>query len=245
MPSFILHFLNIEDIIKEEYLIKRGVAMLFNLAASPAVMLIIFVFIKDKYEKEPYLMMAPAILFGFLSCGAVIAEDIALRRILGNVDNILLSAFVLSSGTEEITKLAVLYFLMLKNPNLNEPFDAVLYSAYVSLGFAWAENIIYVFSPELGGVSTALMRAVFSVPGHFLFSIFMAGFFAEYHYFKKGIKYLALSFICPWAVHGLYNIIIMWFGDFWLFVFIPYVVLLWIICLKKMLFLSKKSPFKN
>ena len=51
MPSFILHFLNIEDIIKEEYLIKRGVAMLFNLAASPAVMLIIFVFIKDKYEK--------------------------------------------------------------------------------------------------------------------------------------------------------------------------------------------------
>ena len=138
--------------------------MLFQLAASPAAMLALFIFFKDKYEKEPYFMLVTCGLFGFISCGYVLALDLAIEHIPIKQGS-LFSVFVLSAGTEELIKLIFVFFLNFKNKQLNEPFDAVIYSSYVCLGFAWAENIIYVFSPELGGLETAFMRAVFSVPG--------------------------------------------------------------------------------
>ena len=218
--------------------------MLFQLAASPAAMLALFVFFKDKYEKEPYFMLVTSVLFGFISCGYVLALDLAIENIPIKQGS-LFSVFVLSAGTEEFIKLVFVFFLNFKNKHLNEPFDAVIYSSYVCLGFAWAENIIYVFSPELGGLGTAFMRAIFSVPGHFLFSVLMGYNLASFTYYKKGIKYLAYTFIFPYAAHAVYNLLIIWQNDMYLLFFIPYNLFLWIYCLKKMKILSIKSPFKN
>ncbi len=218
--------------------------MLFQLAASPAAMLALFVFFKDKYEKEPYFMLVTSVLFGFISCGYVLALDLAIENIPIKQGS-LFSVFVLSAGTEEFIKLVFVFFLNFKNKHLNEPFDAVIYSSYVCLGFAWAENIIYVFSPELGGLRTAFMRAIFSVPGHFLFSVLMGYNLASFTYYKKGIKYLAYTFIFPYAAHAVYNLLIIWGNDMYLLFFIPYNLFLWIYCLKKMKILSIKSPFKN
>lgn len=106
----------------------------------------------------------------------------------------LFSVFILSAGTEETIKLIFIYFLMHKNPNLNEPFDGIFYSAYICLGFAWIENIIYVMSPDLGGMETAFARSIFSVPGHFLFSVFMGYYFACFSYEKKRSRVLLYSF---------------------------------------------------
>ncbi len=218
--------------------------MLFQLAASPAAMLALFIFFKDKYEKEPYFMLVTCGLFGFISCGYVLALDLAIEHIPIKQGS-LFSVFVLSAGTEELIKLIFVFFLNFKNKQLNEPFDAVIYSSYVCLGFAWAENIIYVFSPELGGLETAFMRAVFSVPGHFLFSVLMGYNLASFTYYKKGIKYLAFTFLVPYAAHAVYNLILIWENEFYIIFFIPYILFLWIFCLKKIHILSVKSPFKK
>ncbi len=218
--------------------------MLLQLASAPVFMLILFIYIKDKYEKEPNYMLFTTILFGFFSAAYVIAIDIFIENLF-NTDNALFSAFIISAGVEEFVKFIFLFFLMFKNPNLNEPFDAIFYSVYVSLGFAWAENIIYVYSPDLGGIDTAVMRAVFSVPGHFLFSLFMGYEFAYFSYYKKGAVYILKTFFYPYFIHGIYNLIILLFGDFYIFVFLPYIFFLWVIGLRKIKILSFKSPFKK
>ena len=218
--------------------------MLFQLAAAPAAMLALFVFFKDRYEEEPYYMLITSVVFGFLSCGYVLGLDLAIEK-LPLPQGSLFSVFVLSAGTEEFIKLVFVFFISFKNRHLNEPFDAVVYSSYVCLGFAWAENIIYVFSPELGGVNTAFMRAIFSVPGHFLFSVLMGYNLASFTYYKKGIKSLAYSFLFPYTAHAVYNLILIWENNMYLLFFIPYLLFLWIYCLKKMKLLSIKSPFKK
>ncbi len=218
--------------------------MLFQLSAAPAAMLALFIFVKDRYEKEPLYMLLTSAVFGFISCGYVIALDIVIEKIPVNQGS-LFSVFVLSAGTEEIIKLIFVFFIAYKNKHLNEPFDGIMYSSYVCLGFAWAENLIYVFSPELGGLNTAIMRAVFSVPGHFLFSVLMGYNLAYFTYYKKGIKYLAYSFLFPYGAHAIYNLLIVWNNDMYLLIFIPYVIFLWVICLRKMKELSVLSPFKK
>ena len=218
--------------------------MLFQLAAAPAAMLAFFVFVKDRYEKEPVFMLFISALFGFISCGYVLALDITIEKIFINKSQ-LLSVFVLSAGTEELIKLIFIFFITYKNKYLNEPFDAVIYSAYVCLGFAWAENIIYIFSPELGGINTAFMRAIFSVPGHFLFSVLMGYNLAFFAYYKKGIKYIGFSFLLPYIAHAAYNLILLWENDMYLLIFVPYNLFLWFVCLKIMKTYSLKSPFKR
>ena len=94
-------------------------------------------------------------------------------------------------------------------------------------------------------MDTALMRAVFSVPGHFLFAVAMGYSFAKYGYYKKGKIYLLEAFIAAYIIHGLYNIIIMAAGKYYLLLFLPYLLVLWRISLKKIYILSIKSPFKN
>jgi RsiW-degrading membrane proteinase PrsW (M82 family) len=218
--------------------------MLLQLSLAPSIILVIFIYCKDKYEKEPIRMMLVCVIFGFLTASFVGGIDrlIAKLTIPLRFEN-LFDSYVASAGTEESMKLLFLYFLMKRNKNLNEPFDACLYASLVSLGFATIENIIYVFGS--GSFTTAMSRAVFSVPGHFLFGITMGSAFAYYSYYKKGKVYLLLSFLLPYLAHGTYNFIILSLGNIYLLVFIPYLILLWKFSLSKMKLFASKSPFRQ
>ena len=134
---------------------------------------------------------------------------------------------------------------MYKNKELNEPVDGIVYSVFISLGFAGAENIIYIFNPVLGGFETALSRAVISVPAHGLFAVSMGYYFGIYHYLKGGIFYLFAAFFSPWILHGLFNFILLWETKWYLFVFIPYVILLWVNAFIKIKSHLGLSPFKK
>ncbi|MBR4509611.1 MAG: PrsW family intramembrane metalloprotease, partial [Ruminococcus sp.] len=103
----------------------------------------------------------------------------------------------------------------------NYTYDAVVYAVSVSLGFAALENILYVFD---GGFSTAILRALTSVPGHTLFAVFMG-----YHYGiakkafcskKVGLTIVSfcISLILPILIHGFYDFCL--FMQNWLFIFI-------------------------
>jgi len=218
--------------------------MLLQIALAPAVVLALLIYVKDRYEKEPVRMMATCLFFGFLIAPFVGGIDILIAKIKipAEYEN-LFTSFVASSAIEESVKLLFLYFLMKRNRNLNEPFDACLYAALLSLGFAAIENIVYVFGSQ--SFSTALSRAVFSVPGHFLFGITMGGAFADYSYYKKGRKYLLLSFILPYMAHAVYNYIILALGNIYMLLFIPYLFALWRISLRRLDMFALKSPFRQ
>ena len=220
--------------------------MLLSLAVAPVIIFLVFMFIKDRYEKEPLRLLLLGALYGFYISVPVLLNDVFLMKLsVSRAYPIIFSAFVTSAGNEELLKLVFLYFVMYKNKELNEPVDGIVYSVFISLGFAGAENIIYIFNPVLGGFETALSRAVISVPAHGLFAVSMGYYFGIYHYLKGGIFYLFAAFFSPWILHGLFNFILLWETKWYLFVFIPYVILLWVNAFIKIKSHLGLSPFKK
>ena len=69
-----------------------------------------------------------------------------------------------------------------RNKNFNEPFDGIVYACFIGLGFAGIENIMYVFGNDTvgGALTTGVMRALLSVPGHFLFAVIMGYFLGPF-----------------------------------------------------------------
>ena len=79
--------------------------------------------------------------------------------------------FILVGLVEEGSKWIILKSFTWKNKEFNYIYDAIVYAVFVSLGFAALENIIYVLN---GGITTAITRTIFSIPGHTFFGVFMA-----------------------------------------------------------------------
>ena len=57
----------------------------------------------------------------------------------------LYSSFLTAAWVEELLKFFVLYYIVLRRSEFNEPMDGIVYGVTVSLGFATYENYDYVF----------------------------------------------------------------------------------------------------
>ncbi len=174
-------------------------SVLLILALLPAVALCIYIYIKDRVEKEPIGLLLLLLVFGALSALPVLAISAVTDPIihalfasrvsfdeLGNayvtsdaawyaynaVDNFLGVALI-----EEFCKWMVLWIVTRRNRQFNCTFDAVVYAVFVSLGFAALENVLYAFSY---GLETVLMRAVISVPGHMFFGVLMGFYYSRW-----------------------------------------------------------------
>lgn len=217
---------------------------LIQAAAAPVAISLVYMYIRDKYEKEPYAMLITGLMYGVYATFVIWAVGIFFERLFPHEETPFFSAFFSSSGIEESIKFLFLYFLVWRNPNFNEPFDGIVYGVFVSLGFALLENIIYVLHQDLGGYATAISRAVFSVPGHGLFGVEMGYYFAiaKFEYKKR---YLWLAFFVPYLLHAIYNYILFLDRNVLWVPFLGFVLLLWILGLKRMKLLLEKSPFKR
>jgi len=225
------------------------ISVLFALALAPVAVACVYMYIRDKYEKEPIWLLLTGLAFGAFITVPIIYTAVFTTFLLpanmGVFGDAAFSAFVSAAFVEEIYKFGVLFFLIWYNRNLNEPLDGIVYAVFISLGFAGVENALYVFSPELGGVETALLRAVFSVPGHALFGVMMGYYFAlaKFEPRNKG-RYLLAAFFFAWALHGAYNFILLSQMQWWLIVFIPFTLYMWRGGLKKIRIHLENSPFK-
>lgn len=222
---------------------------LLQLALAPAVICLLYIYIRDKYEKEPLNILFTSIFCGAVSTFAVLYFGNFLELIEPKNNEILNRIFVIfisSAGIEELAKFIMLFAATWKNKNFNEHFDGIVYAAFIALGFAAVENIFYVFNPVLGGYETAIRRAVYSVPGHGLFGISMGYYYSLAKFDKeKRRKNLFLAYFVPWILHSAYNGILMFLNQYYLIVFIPFLIYLWKTGFKKMNLHIGKSPFKN
>ena len=121
----------------------------------------------------------------------------------------LISSFLTAAPVEEGLKLSVLYYLVYKMKDFNEPMDGIVYGVTVSLGFATLENFYYVYLLadyfETTSMSLAILRSFSAVPAHAVFGVFMGYFFMKYAFIKKGDN-LFFAFIVPFVLHGCYNL---------------------------------------
>ena len=217
-------------------------------ALAPILIFAIYFYYRDKYEKEPIILLLKTLLLGvFISLPVILLEKYFENFIsIAGDDSYLkagFSAFIVASFSEELFKLIAVYWLIWKNSNFNELFDGIVYCVYVSLGFAAIENVIYVFS---GGTSVALLRAFTAVPAHTLFGVAMGYNFGLAKFNKnKRVFYLIFSFIVPFILHGIYDFILMSNDGLLLLGFIPFMIFLWSRSKKRIKELSDASIYMD
>lgn len=219
------------------------------MALAPVLICLLYLYIRDKYEKEPVKLLLTGIIYGVVITFPIIQCETfmtALTPIGGRLSEAFFASFCVASLVEEAMKFIVLFFLTWRNDNLNERFDGIVYSAFIALGFAGFENVLYVLNPDLGGMNTALMRALISVPGHAFFGVTMGYYFAmaKLEREKRGTHILK-AFIVTYVVHGLFDFILLSGALYTMPIFVAFLIYLWVNGFRKIKKHVEASPFKK
>lgn len=199
-------------------------AVLLVAALLPAVALMVFVYRKDRVEREPVGLVVRMLLLGAASgLVAAFVEGILFEVVEAVIPAgfflLFVEYFICVAAVEEACKYACLNTVK-RNPAFSHVFDAVVYAVAAALGFAALENVFYVFDPIDGGLGTAAMRAILSVPGHAADGVVMGVFFGlarqrELHGNTSGARsYYWLAFLLPVVEHGFYDMALSTDSDF-------------------------------
>lgn len=187
---------------------------LLGLAVLPVVALLYYIWIMDPEEKEPPRLLASLVALGVLSTiVAIVLENAGSLAVLGEwhgsqVGYLMAENFIVVALVEELCKFVILRVRTWNHEAFDYMFDGIVYAVFVSLGFAVAENISYVFEYGLG---TGIVRAFTAVPGHCLFAIFMGYFYSRARRSAVQGKPLAsalftvASLAVPVFLHGTYD----------------------------------------
>ena len=214
---------------------------LLFIALAPVIVILIYIYIKDKYEKEPLSFLFENFILGaIVSIVVTLVLGYFIQRLfpITNKESIIqqfIKAFFIVGFVEEFSKYIIVRYHAQKNAEFNEPFDGIVYALVVSMGFAALENIIYVYQY---GFTTGLTRAFTAIPAHATFGILMGYFMGKVKFSKNNVKYNLLGLLVATVFHGAY--------DFFLFLdFLPGIAIGAFISLLIGVLLSKKAITKH
>lgn len=213
---------------------------LIVLAIAPIITIILWIYLKDRYDKEPIRILSKFFILGILvSILAIYTEEIFIKiNIFTDKIYIFYMSFLVAGVVEEGLKALIFIPTVLKEKNFNERLDGIIYSVFLSLGFATVENIIYILleDPTLA-FEVGIIRSIISVPAHMIFAVTMGYYISKYRFTSsntKKRKYLTLSIILPIILHGVFDFILMIQYRWSIIVFVVYIVYLWKITLDRL-----------
>lgn len=205
-------------------------AKLIIAAIAPVFIILLYIYIRDKWEKEPFSKLLLALFSGAIIVIPIIYLESLLSYIIHNyhVSNRIsafYNAFIVAGFSEETFKFLVLLILIWKSKDFNEKFDGIVYAVFVSLGFTLVENLLYVFN---SGMQVAWSRAITAVPAHAIFGLAMGYHlsFARFSLFNKK-RNILFALLVPIGLHGVYDFILMSREDGYLVVFVLYLFYLY------------------
>lgn len=224
----------------------NSMKLLILLAILPSLIIGLIIYKVDYREKEPKKELFKAFLMGFLSIilTLVISAIFNINNIKLNNDrilNIIIYSFFGIAFIEEFSKWLCSCLFLKKNKNFDYMFDGIVYTTFVSLGFATIENILYTIS---GGFITGIIRAITTVPAHAFFGIASGYYLSQAKKNKiinnknKQYSYLFLSLFVPFVSHGFYDFCLFTQNEILFLVYIAFEVSLYFISIyrvKKMI----------
>ncbi len=184
-------------------------------ALLPAAILGYYIYRKDHLVPEPPGRLWKAFSYGVISCflSLFLSGPLLLMQLYSeNPDTILgaiATSFLGAAIPEECAKLFMLWRLLRNKKYCDEWMDGIVYAVCISLGFAAFENVLYIFNNPEDWVSVGIIRALFSVPGHFGFGILMGYYYALVKFSLHNVvrnKNLVLA--APILAHGAYDTIL-------------------------------------
>ncbi len=191
--------------------------ILIIIAVLPALILLGFIYMRDRKEKPPVKLMVLLLALGAGTIiPAVIAEFIG-QLIVAQTDTdhqtmLLVLCFLVIGIVEELGKYLVTVCTTWKSREFQHSYDGVIYMVCASLGFAILENILYVAS---GGIGTGILRAFTAIPLHCTVGVIMGALYAKgreaaYAGDHAGmVGFMAWAYIVPVFIHGLYDYLVM------------------------------------
>jgi RsiW-degrading membrane proteinase PrsW (M82 family) len=186
-------------------------------AVVPTLLFLWYFHTRDKY-REPRRTVWATFGLGVLSIVPVIvlAAPFAfgIAALFGGNPLIagFLEAFFVAAIPEETLKLTVLARYAGRHRAFDEPMDGLVYGAAASLGFATLENVLYA---SQGSVWLAVTRGITAVPIHAGCGAIMGYLYgrSRFDHARRG-RLLALAFVVPVLIHGLYDFPLLSMGGF-------------------------------
>ncbi len=223
-------------------------SILLLLAILPVFFIGMYIYKKDR-EKEPIKMLLMLLLFGAISCIPAVILEMLVGRFFPEMEEmgfiqLFIYVFIGIAFVEELCKLFMLYIYGYDHVELSNVYDMILYATFVSLGFALLENILYVLD---GGIVVGIGRALLSVPGHACNGVVMGYYvgLSKIALVNKQIdkykKNLLLGLFIPSIMHTIFNFCLFYGKPIFLILFLGYVIIVYIICIKIIKFFSKSN----
>lgn len=186
-------------------------------ALLPVFIILRYVYRLDKVEREPIGFVLKVFMWGAIFSIPCAGVERFMMYFLqqyyepGTIQYSWMENTIGVALIEELSKWLVIMIFVWKNRNFDYRYDGIVYAVTASLGFAGLENILYVISY---GTGVSIGRALFAIPGHTTFGVFMGFFMSRgknaWLDYKKGkvsvCKFLAL--VVPMLIHGLYDFLL-------------------------------------
>ena len=178
----------------------------------PALAWLWFWLREDTRNPEPRKLIALAFLAGMVAVATVIPLEKFVAPYLGAQTVV----FATWSAMEEIMKFFWAKITVLRRREDDEPIDPVIYMVTVALGFAAAENSLFLLSPLSGEtivqtILTGNLRFVGATLLHVLSSAVIGVMLGMAFYKSKRIKrwYMVVGVILAALLHALFNFLIL------------------------------------
>ena len=186
------------------------------LALLPVIILLFYIYRRDKKSPEPIGLLIKTFFFCILSAPLSFFISVSLEELgfytesTTSIIDCVNQAFFEAAIPEELTKLFMLWLILRNNKYFDEKTDGIVYAVFISMGFAALENILYLFEDTEEYLSVGIVRGLFSIPGHFCFGVLMGYYYSLVKFYKKNrIRNMVFILLAPVIVHGLYDYILM------------------------------------
>ncbi len=188
-------------------------------------------YLQEDLHPEPKRLIAFVFIVGMASAWFALAAEILLRYLIVGATSSGLPQFLktalistpvwllILALTEEVVKFGAAYLAIHKNPEFDEPIDAMIYMVVVALGFATVENL-GALSGEAS--QTAILSSTFTLTSlrfvgatllHTLTSAIVGFYWALGLRMMKTSRYLFAGLVLATVLHGIFNYFILIYGN--------------------------------
>ncbi|MBI2264242.1 MAG: PrsW family intramembrane metalloprotease [Armatimonadetes bacterium] len=223
---------------------------IFVVCGLPALVLLLFFYLQDKYAPEPLRLIVVCAIFGaFLNWPVALLQHFC-KGILGDLGevsswHVLSYTFFAAALVEEGLIFFVIRFLPYRSRHFNEPFDGIIYAVAVAVGFASTENLVSLL---VNGLDAGLWRSVLTVPMHVLTAACM-GFFLGKAKAARSLgedrPFLWIGFLLALVFHGTGEFLILTEMIPTAAISLPLIGLLWALVFVYIRGSQVRSPFRN
>lgn len=198
--------------------------ILLSAAIAPGLALLSYFYLRNEMDTEPRRTLLHAFIYGGIITFPVLFIQFVLKE-EETFTNPFFINVIFTSSIEELVKWLIIFAVILRHVEFDDPYDGILYGAAVSLGFATVENVLYLLS---FGIDQAFMRALLPVSSHALFGVVMGYYYGKGKFSSDEIqkKFLALALLAPVGLHIMYNSILM-LEEYFIYVMLPFMLFLW------------------